>query len=94
MGRHKGIQKNFYASPEMDEAVRLHTEETGQSWSDVIRQAVAAFIGRPDLAEPPPTGRPRKDAAPEVEAPRKKAVAATGKKVTAAKKSARKGAHP
>lgn len=94
MGRNKGVKTTYYMPEDMEQAVWERIERTGETRSDLIRQGLAHVLGRPDLAAPPPTGRPRKDPAPDQPeaAPRKKVVAAGGKKLTAAKKAARKKA--
>ncbi len=80
MGRHKGIAKTFYSTPELELAIAKRSQDTGETFSNLVRAGLAHVLGRPDLAEPPATGRPKKDAAP---APRKKASTRAGQVVTA-----------
>lgn len=88
-GKHAGKKRVLYLGAELDAALNAYVETRGEKLSEIVRSAIAAKIGRPDLAERVTMGRPRKDAAPDPAepAPRKTARASGGKRVSAPKKS-------
>lgn len=58
-------------SPALRAAMYAHVGKHGGSISILAREAIANAIGKPELAEVPAQGRPRKDAEPEPAAPKK-----------------------
>lgn len=60
MIRNKGNRTVIYLSDDMVEAMKAYIKTSGGTVTGLIREAVSAKLSRPDLAEPPPMGRPRK----------------------------------
>lgn len=54
-------QINTSVTPELREAMRETAKARGLTMSQAMREAMAQWIGQPELAEMPPAHRPRSE---------------------------------